>query len=114
LGKSSYSSSDEAAAAAREKSLSEDPTWRDRIRDFLPDFGSTPLPSANVYGGENVVETVQSPSTEIASLPIAPEEKKGDARGAMLAALTAPKPSQQNRHEDLINSLYSTNNIFQT
>ena len=108
------SSSDEAAAAAREKSLSEDPTWRDRIRDFLPDFGSTPLPSANVYGGENVVETVQSPSAEIASLPIAPEEKKGDARGAMLAALTAPKPSQQNRHEDLINSLYSTNNIFQT
>ena len=108
------SSSDEDAAAAREKSLSEDPTWRDRIRDFLPDFGSTPLPSANVYGGENVVGTVQSPSTEIASLPIAPEEKKGDARGAMLAALTAPKPSQQNRHEDLINSLYSTNNIFQT
>ena len=107
-------SSDEDAAAAREKSLSEDPTWRDRIRDFLPDFGPTPLPSADVSGGENVTEAIQFPSIETASLPVAPEEKEKDFRGAMYAALTAPKPPRQNRHEQLINSLYSTNNIFQT
>jgi len=110
-----YSSSKDAAAA-REKSLSEDPTWRDRIRDFLPDFGPTPLPSANVYGGENVVESFQSPSTEIASLPVALEEQKEqkDFGGAMLAALTAPKPPQQNRNKEFLDRLYSTNtnNIF--
>jgi len=107
---------DRDAAAAREKSLSEDPTWRDRVRDFLPSGppSKRPLPSANVYGGENVVGTVQSPSTEIASLPVAPEEQKEqrDFGGAMLAALTAPKPPQQNRNKQFIDYLYSTNNIF--
>ena len=109
---------DRDAAAAREKSLSEDPTWRDRVRDFLPSGppSKRPLPSANVYGGENVVGTVQSPSTEIASLPVAPEEQKEqrDFGGAMLAALTAPKPPQQNRNKEFLDRLYSTNtnNIF--
>ena len=107
-------SSDEDAAAAREKSLSEDPTWRDRIRDFLPDFGPTPLPSDDVSGGENVTEAIQFPSIETASLPVAPEEQKEqrDFGGAMLAALTAPKPPQQNRNKQFIDYLYSTNNIF--
>ena len=107
---------DRDAAAAREKSLSEDPTWRDRVRDLLPSGppSKRPLPSANVYGGENVVGTVQSPSTEIASLPVAPEEQEEqrDFGGSMLAALTASKPPQQNRNKQFIDYLYSTNNIF--
>ena len=73
-----------------------------------PTFSSMSLPSPPA------VPIIQTPSIETASLPVVEEENKRDFGGAMLAALTTPKPPQQNRNKEFLDRLYSTNtnNIF--
>ena len=100
---------DRDAAAAREKSLSEDPTLRDRVRDFLPSGppSKRPLPSADIYGGENVTEAVQSPSIETAALPVAPEEDIANIYGAMSGYFSQPKLPRKNVFTDaLLENIY--------
>ena len=89
------------------------PTWRDRIRDFLPDFGPTPLPSADVSGGENVTEVIQPPSIETASLPIAEEEDKANIYGTMSSYFSQPKPPKQNPFtQALLTNIYGPNTLL--
>ena len=104
---------DRDAAVEQWKSIREDPTLRDRIRDFLPDFGKRPLSSSDVSGGENITEVIQSPSIETAALPVAEEEDKSNIYSTMASHFSQPKPLKQNPfRQALLTNIYGPNTLL--
>ena len=85
-----------------------EPTITDTIKDTLSlNIGKRPLPSADIYEGENITEAVQSPSIEIASLPVAPEEDIANIYGEMSGYFSQPKPPRKNVFTDaLLENIY--------